>query len=86
MLSYCFASFYSSLNFSYVVTSDIGSELSVRGNAMLVWPHVLETIEDNMIEFPTTTIGSSYVSQYRFKSVIINCNLCPLCFYTASVG
>ena len=55
-----FSSF--SLNFSYVVKPDVGPELDVPGRAMLVWPQLLENPAGNLIEFPTTTIGSSNVS------------------------
>lgn len=51
-----------SLNFSYVVKPDVGPELDVPGRATLVWPQLLENPEGNLIEFPTTTIGSSNVS------------------------
>ena len=61
VLTYTLAFPLSRLNFSYVVMPDFGAELSVPGTATLVWPNLLQNVEGNLIEFPTTTIGNSHV-------------------------
>ena len=54
---------FSSLNFSYILTPYSGVVASVPATATLVWPRLLDNVKGNILEFPTTTIGSSSVSE-----------------------
>ena len=66
------------LNFSYVVKVDVGAKLSVPGRATLVWPHILDSTrrDGNLVEFPTTTIGSSHVCVHVHAHVHVHTCAC----------